>query len=58
MMITLPLAILAFFIFRDPDYLQNLMNSTWASRLTILAIILQIIGSLWVMRVLASSKQS
>ena len=58
MMITLPPAILAFFIFRDPDYLQNLMNSTWASRLTVLAIILQIIGSLWVMRVLASSKQS
>lgn len=58
MMITLPPAILTFFIFRDPDYLQNLMNSTWASRLTVLAIILQIIGSLWVMRVLASSKQS
>lgn len=58
MMITLPPAILAFFIFRDPDYLQNLMASTWASRLTVLAIILQIIGSLWVMRVLASSKQS
>jgi tight adherence protein B len=58
MMITLPPAILAFFIFRDPDYLQNLMDSTWASRLTVLAIILQIIGSLWVMRVLASSKQS
>lgn len=58
MMITLPPAILAFFIFRDPGYLQNLMDSSWASRMTVLAIILQIIGSLWVMRVLASSKQT
>lgn len=58
MMITLPPAILAFFIFRDPGYLQNLMDSTWASRLTVLAIILQIIGSLWVLRILSSSKQS
>ena len=58
MMITLPPAILVFFIFRDPAYLQNLMNSTWASRLTVLAILLQIIGSLWVMRILATSKQT
>ncbi len=58
LMITLPPAILAFFIFRDPGYLQNLIDSTWASRLTVLAIILQVIGSLWVLRVLASSKQS
>ena len=58
MMITLPPAILAFFIFRDPAYLQKLMDSTWASRLTLLAIVLQVVGSLWVLRVLASSKQS
>ncbi len=58
LMISLPPAILVYFMFRDPGYLQNLMNSTWASRLTILAIILQVVGSLWVMRVLASSKQT
>lgn len=58
LMITLPPAILAFFIFRDPAYLQNLIASSWASRLTVLAIILQVIGSMWVLRVLASSKQS
>lgn len=58
MMITLPPAILVFFIIRDPGYLQKLMDSTWGFRTTMAAIILQVIGSLWVMRVLASSKQS
>lgn len=58
LMVSLPPLILAFFIFRDPAYLQNLMDSTWASRLTILAIILQIIGTIWVFRVLASSRKT
>lgn len=58
MMLTLPPAILAFFTFRDPGYLQKLMDSTWGFRITMVAIILQVIGSLWVMRVLANSKQT
>lgn len=58
LMVALPPLILAFFIFRDPAYLQNLMDSTWASRLTILAIVLQIIGTIWVFRVLASSRKT
>jgi tight adherence protein B len=58
LMVALPPLILAFFIFRDPAYLQNLMDSTWASRLTILAIILQIVGTIWVFRVLASSRKT
>ena len=58
LMITLPPAILVFFCIRDPGYWQNLMNSTWGFRLTLLAACLQIIGSLWVLRILSSSKQS
>lgn len=58
LMVALPPLILAFFIFRDPAYLQNLMDSTWASRLTILAIVLQIVGTIWVFRVLASSRKT
>ncbi|RLS55769.1 MAG: pilus assembly protein TadB [Planctomycetota bacterium] len=58
LMIALPPGILAFFLFRDPNYIDSLTASTWASRLTFLAIVLQIIGSIWVMRILANSKKT
>lgn len=58
LMVALPPLILAFFIFKDPNYLQSLMASTWASRLTILAIILQVVGTFWIFRVLASSRKT
>ncbi len=58
MMILLPPAIILFFIYRDGDYLTKLMDSTWGFRSMIAAIVLQVLGSLWVLRILASSKQS
>jgi len=58
MMILLPPGIILFFIYRDPDYLQKLMDSTWGFRSMVAAIILQIIGSLVVLRILQSSKQT
>ncbi|WP_437224866.1 type II secretion system F family protein [Planctomicrobium sp. SH661] len=58
LMIILPPAILAFFVFRDPNYLTTLFASSWGSRCTILAFILEFIGAVWVIRVLQKSNQS
>jgi len=58
MMIGLPPAIVAFFIFRDPEYLTRLMNATWGRNVTILAIILQVVGAAWVLRILRNSQRT
>lgn len=57
LMIVLPPAVLAFFIARKPTYLQELMSSPWGRNATILAIILEIIGAIWIMRILKTSAQ-
>ncbi len=58
LMIVLPPAILAFFVFRDPAYLPNLLDSPWGSRSLVLAIALMFVGILWVMRILRSSTKT
>ncbi|HVJ68728.1 MAG TPA: type II secretion system F family protein, partial [Caulifigura sp.] len=58
LMIVLPPAILAFFAFRDPNYLSNLMASSWGRFVTIAAFALEFIGAIWVMAVLRKSQQS
>lgn len=58
LMIVLPPAILAFFAFRDPNYLSNLMASSWGRFVTITAFFLEFIGAIWVMAVLRKSQQS
>jgi tight adherence protein B len=57
LMIVVPPAVLAFFIFRDPEYINNLMQSEWGFRVTLMAAALQVIGSLWVLRILKHSGQ-
>ncbi|WP_437206471.1 type II secretion system F family protein [Planctomicrobium sp. SH664] len=57
LMITLPPAILAFFVFRDPNYLNTLLNSSWGLRTTLAAFFLEFIGAIWVIRVLSQSRQ-
>lgn len=57
LMIILPPAILAFFVFRDPNYLNTLFQSPWGMRCTILAFILEFVGAVWVIRVLQKSGQ-
>lgn len=57
LMLVVPPAVLAFFIFRDPDYLNNLLQSEWGFRVTLIAAALQIIGSIWVLRILKHSGQ-
>lgn len=58
LMIVLPPAVLAFFVYRKPTYLEELMSSSWGRNSTILAVCLEIIGALWVMRILKDSEQS
>jgi len=54
----LPPLILGFFILRDPTYLTTLMASSWGRGATFTAIALQVIGSLWVLRVLKTSQRT
>ena len=50
--------VLAFFVFRKPTYLTELMASSWGRNSTILAVCLEIIGAIWIMQILKSSEQS
>ena len=58
LMIGLPPAIITFFVFRDPEYFTRLMNATWGRNITILAVVLQIIGATWVLRILRTSSRT
>ncbi len=58
LMLMLPPAILMFFIIRDAEYFNNLMASGWGWWLTMIAVVLQIIGTVWVVRILQSSKRT
>jgi len=58
LMISIPPAVLMFFLFRDPEYFTKLMSSGWGRGMTISAIVLQIIGSAWVLRILKQSRRS
>ncbi|MEX1228926.1 MAG: type II secretion system F family protein [Planctomycetaceae bacterium] len=58
LMVVVPPAILVFFMIRDPDYFSNLMAAEWGKNLTITAVILEIIGSLWIMRILKNTQRA
>ncbi|MCH8830370.1 MAG: hypothetical protein IID45_12410 [Planctomycetes bacterium] len=58
LMIGLPPLILAFFMFRDADYFQRLTGSSWGRGTLLTAIGLQILGSIWVMRILKNSRKT
>ena len=58
LMIVLPPAVLAFFVFRKPTYLTELMSSSWGRNSTILAICLEIVGAIWIMQILKNSEQA
>jgi tight adherence protein B len=56
LMIVLPPSVLVFFSLRDPMYLQNLMNSSWGRNATLVAFVLEVVGVIWVMRILKRSQ--
>jgi len=58
LMIVLPPAVLTFFIFRDPTYFQSLMDSTWGRNATLAAVALEVIGAVWVIRILQDSQRT
>lgn len=58
LMIGLPPAIVAFFVWRDPNYFQDLFNSPWGRTLTLVAIALQVIGAAIVLRILKQTSRS
>jgi tight adherence protein B len=58
LMLALPPAIVAFFTFRDPAYFETLFSSAWGRNITMLAALLQVVGSLWVFRILKNSQRS
>jgi tight adherence protein B len=57
LMIAIPPAVLTFFTFREPGYLQTLIDSPWGRNATVLGVVLQIIGSVWVLRILKQSQR-
>ncbi len=57
-MLSIPPLIVAFFMFRDPNYLQRLMDSPWARRLTGLAVSMSIIGTVLILRILKNSQRT
>lgn len=58
LMIGLPPAIVAFFVWRDPNYFRDLFNSPWGRTMTLVAVVLQIIGASIVMRILKTTARS
>jgi len=58
LMLLIPPAVLLFFVFRDPSYMTNLLESKWGRILTITAVALQVIGTVWILRVLKKSNQT
>lgn len=58
LMVGLPPAIVAFFVWRDPNYFRDLFNSPWGRTMTIVAIVLQVIGASLVLRILKTTSRS
>lgn len=58
LMVILPPGIFAFFLFRDPEYLTKLFDARWGRLLTIMAFVLDVIGVVWVVRILRSSSKT
>ncbi len=58
LMLIVPPAVFVFFMIRDPNYFNELMASSYARGATVLGIILQIIGAVWVLRILKTSQRT
>lgn len=58
LMLALPPAIITFFTLRDAEYLPRLMNSAWGQGITIGAVLMEVIGSIWILRILQKSQRS
>ena len=57
LMISLPPLILVFFMVRDPNYLQDLMSTSWGRTSTLIAIFLEVIGAIAILFILRSTRR-
>ena len=58
LMIALPPIIIMFFMFRDTNYLNQLLSTYWGRFLTIAAAILDLVGAVWVLSILRGSQRT
>jgi len=58
LMLILPPLVVAFFVFRDPEYITNLLDAQWGRRTFFTAIALQIVGSVLILRILKNSQRT
>lgn len=58
LMLGLPVFIAGFFSLRDAEYLPKLMASSMGQTVTLIAVVLQMIGSIWIWTVLRNSQRS
>jgi len=58
LMLVLPPIILGFFLFRDPDYFEKLTSSDWGLGTLLTAVGLQIVGTIWVLRILSNTRRT
>lgn len=58
LMISLPPLIITFFILRDANYLNQLLSTYWGRTMSIVAVVLQLIGSVAVLSILRGSQRS
>lgn len=58
LMLVLPVVIVVFFTLRDPEYVQKLMASNMGRKITLGAIAMEVIGSLFILRILQNSQRS
>jgi tight adherence protein B len=58
LMLVIPPLVLGFFMLRDPEYFSKLFAVKWGRIVTLIAAALDIIGIVWVLRVLKSSQQT
>lgn len=57
-LVLVPIIPVVVYLWRDPNYLSRLLNSTWGFWLTLLAVILQIVGAVIVFAVMSSSRKT
>jgi tight adherence protein B len=57
MMVIIPVLVMGFYLFRDPAYLNTLLNSYWGRLSLGLGVFFQVIGCLLVFRILKRSSR-
>lgn len=57
-LVLVPIVPIAVYLYRDPNYFGRLLESPWGFWLTTVAVLFQVIGTVWVLGVMASSRKT